>query len=43
MVSLDKCNGCCNAVDDLLQKYILSETKVVNVKGFIVITRINQV
>ena len=33
MISLDKCNGSCNAVDDLSTKIcVLSETKDVNVK-----------
>ena len=41
MISLDKCNGRCNAVDDLITKvYVSSEIKDVNVKIFNTITRI---
>ena len=44
MVSLDKCNGSCNAIDDLSTKICVpSETKDVNVKVFRMITRINEV
>ena len=35
MISLDKCNGSCNAVDDLSTKIrVPSETKYENVKVF---------
>ena len=41
MISLDKCNGSCNAVDDLSTNiYIPSKTKDINVKVFNMITRI---
>ena len=44
MVSLGKCNGSCNAIDDLSTKICVpSETKDVNVKVFRMITRINEV
>ena len=44
MISLDSCNGSCNAVDDLFTKiYVSSETKDVNVKVFNMVTRINEV
>ena len=44
MVSLDKCNGSCNAIDGLSTKICVpSETKDVNVKVFRMITRINEV
>ena len=44
MVSLDKYNGSCNAIDDLSTKICVpSETKDVNVKVFGMITRINEV
>ena len=44
MVSLDKCNRSCNAIDDLSTKICVpSETKDVNVKVFRMITRINEV
>ena len=43
MISLDKCNGSCNGVDDLSTKiYVSSETKVINVKVFDMIRRINE-
>ena len=41
MITLDKCNGSCNVVDDLSTKICyLSKTKVVNVKVFEMIVRI---
>ena len=41
MISLDKCNGSCNVVDDLSTKVcVLSETKDVNVKVLTMKTRI---
>ena len=44
MISLDKCNGSCDAVEDLSTKIcVLSETKYVNVKVFHKITRKNEV
>ena len=44
MVSLDKCNGSCNAVDDLFtKKYAPSKTKNVNVEVVNVIIRINEI
>ena len=44
MVSLDKCNGIRNAVDDLPTKmYVPRKTKDVNVKVFNMIARINEV
>ena len=44
MVSLGKCNGSCNAIDDLSTKICVpSETKDVNVKVFRMITRVNEV
>ena len=43
MISLDKCNGGCNAVNDLSRKiWIPSETKGVNVEVFNMIARINE-
>ena len=42
MISLDKCNGSCNAVNDLSTKIrVPSKTKDVNMKVFNMITRIN--
>ena len=44
ITSLDKCNGICNAVDNLSTNVcVLSEEKDVNVKVFDMITRINEV
>ena len=44
MVILDKCNGSCNAVDNLCTKICVpSETKDINVKVFNIITKINKV
>ena len=44
MISLDKCNGSCNAVDELSTKIcVQSETKDINFKLFNMITRINEV
>ena len=41
MISLDKCKGSCNAVDDLSTKIsVRSETNDVNVKVFNMIKRI---
>ena len=41
MISLDKCNGSCNAVDDLFSKIcVLNRIKKVNVKVCNMITRI---
>ena len=37
IISLDKCNGICNAVDDYLQKYVV----LVKYKVFNMITKIN--
>ena len=43
MISLDKCNGSCNAVDDLSSKICLPrETKGVDVKVFNMTARINE-
>ena len=43
MISLDKCNGSCNAVDDLSTKICVpSETKNMIDKKFNMITRINE-
>ena len=43
MIGIDKCNGNCNAVDDLSTKICLpNEAEDVNVKGFNMITRINE-
>ena len=40
MVSLDKCNGSCNALEDLSTKICVpSKTKVVNIKVFNMVTR----
>ena len=44
MVSLDKCNGTCDAVDDIsLEICVLSETKNANVKVVNMITRVNEI
>ena len=44
MISLDKCNGSCNAVDDLSTKIgIPRKTKDLNVNVFDTTTRINEV
>ena len=44
MISLGKCNGSCNVVDELPTKICIpSETKHVNVKVFNVIKRLNEV
>ena len=44
MISLDKCNGSCNAVDELSTKIcVQSETKDINFKLFNMIARINEV
>ena len=44
MISLYKCNGSCNAVDDLFTKICVpSKTKDVNVKEFNVTIRINKI
>ena len=44
MVSLDKCHGSCNAVDDLFtKKYAPSKIKNVNVEVVNVIIRINEI
>ena len=41
MIGLDKCNGCCNAVDDLSTKMSVSnKTKDINVKVFNIVTRL---
>ena len=43
MISLDKCNGSCNALDHLsANKCVTSETKNIDVKVFNMITRINE-
>ena len=43
MISLDKCNGSCNAVEDLsMQIYVPSETKDINIKVFNMTTIINE-
>ena len=43
MISLDKCNGSCNVVNDLSKKICVpSETKDVNIKVYNMITRINK-
>ena len=42
MISLDKCSGSCNSVDDLSTKIrVWSETKDVNVRVLNMITRTN--
>ena len=44
VVTLDKCNGSCNALDDLsTKKCVPSITKDENVKVINIITRINEV
>ena len=44
MISLDNCNGCCNAVDDLSTKICVpNEIKDVNVKVFDTIAKIYEV
>ena len=43
MINLDKCNGSCNANEDLSTKiYVPSETEDINVKVFNIIGRINE-
>ena len=43
MISLDKCDGTCNAADELSMKIcVASETKYVNFKIFNLITRTNE-
>ena len=43
MISLDKCNGSCNVVDDVSTKiFVPSETKDVNLKVFNMITKMNE-
>ena len=43
MFSLDKCNGRCNAADDLSAKICFPiETKDVNIKVFNIITKTNE-
>ena len=43
MISLDKCNISCSAIDDISTKiYVSSGTKDVNIKVFNMITRINE-
>ena len=43
MISIGKCNGSCNGVDDIPTKiYVPSKTEDVNVKVFNMITRINE-
>ena len=43
MITLDKCNGSCNVVDDLSTKSCApSESKDINVEVFNLITRINK-
>ena len=44
MISLDKCNGACNVIDNIpIKVCIPSKTKDVNVKIFNIITRIKEV
>ena len=44
MISIDKCSGSCNDVDDLSTKRCASsETKDVNVTVFNMITKINEI
>ena len=44
MINLDKCNGICNAVNDLFTKiYVPSKTKDINVEVFNMITKKNEV
>ena len=43
MVSLDRCNGSCNTLDDLSSRiYVPNKVKDVNLNIFNVITRINE-
>ena len=42
MISLDKCNGSCNAVGDLSTKICASKTKNVSVKVINMIANINE-
>ena len=43
MINLDKCNGSCNATDDLSAKIsVPSKKKDINVKVFNMITKINE-
>ena len=43
MITLDKCNGSCNAVDDLSIKIcVLNKTKSINVKVLNVITKLKK-
>ena len=42
MISLDKCKGSCNIVDDLSTKTCSEWNRDVNVKSFNMITRINE-
>ena len=43
MISLDKCNGTCNAADDLFTKICVpNKTKSVNTKASKMITRVNR-
>ena len=43
MISLHKCGGSCNSVNDLATKIcVLSKTKVINVKVFNMITNRNE-
>ena len=43
MVSLGRCNGSCNTLDDLsIRTCVLNKTEDVNLNVFIVITRINE-
>ena len=43
MISLDKCIGSCNAVDDLFAKICVpNETNDVDVKVFNMVTKINE-
>ena len=43
MVSLGRCNGSCNTLDDLsVRTCVLNKTEDVNLNVFIVITRINE-
>ena len=44
MISLGKCNGSCNSVDDLFVKIcVQNKTKSVNIKVFNMITKVNEV
>ena len=43
MIGIDKCNGSCNAFDDLSTKICVpSKTKDINVKVFKMITRLHE-